>query len=121
LDMANKRSRSASDRQNATAVARQVVEAAKGVPYRDIAPGSMVSTLRQDSAIAGVSGSPWRIERDNTTFTVQLDVCWLDERADGLGSRAPGNFCAGSGNGGTADGNSIDHKRVTVTVSWDTD
>ena len=35
--------------------------------------------------------------------------------------RAAGNFCAGSGNGGTADGNSIDHKRVAVTVSWDTD
>jgi prepilin-type N-terminal cleavage/methylation domain-containing protein len=121
LDMANKRSRSASDRQNATAVARQVVEAAKSVPFRDIAPGSIVSTLRQDSAIAGVSDSPWQIERDNTRYTVQVDVCWLDERADGLGSRAPGNFCPGSGSGGTADGNSIDHKRVTVVVSWDTD
>ena len=121
LDTANKRSRSASDRQNATAVTRQVLEAAKGIPYRDVAPATVVSTLREDDAIAGVSGSPWRIERDNTTFTVDVDVCWLDERADGLGSRAPGNFCSGSGNGGTADGNSIDHKRVTVVTSWDTD
>lgn len=121
LDTANRRARSASDRQNATAVARQVVEAAKSVPFRDIAPASMVTTLRQDSAITGVSGSPWRIERDNTLYTLQVDVCWLDERADGLGSRAPGNFCPGSGTGGTADGNSIDHKRVTVAVSWDTD
>jgi prepilin-type N-terminal cleavage/methylation domain-containing protein len=121
LDTANKRSRSANDRQNATAVARQVVEAAKSVPFRDIAPGSIETTLRQDSAITGVSGSPWRIERDNTLYTVQVDVCWLDERADGLGSRAAGNFCPGSGTGGTADGNSIDHKRVTVSVSWDTD
>jgi prepilin-type N-terminal cleavage/methylation domain-containing protein len=121
LDTANKRSRSANDRQNATAVTRQVVEAAKSVPFRDIAPGSIVTTLRQDTSIAGVSASPWRIERDNTAYTVQVDVCWLDERADGLGSRAAGNFCPGSGTGGTADGNSIDHKRVTVTASWDTD
>jgi prepilin-type N-terminal cleavage/methylation domain-containing protein len=121
LDTANKRSRSANDRQNATAVTRQVVEAAKSVPFRDIAPGSIVTTLRQDTSIAGVSASPWKIERDNTAYTVQVDVCWLDERADGLGSRAAGNFCPGSGTGGTADGNSIDHKRVTVTVSWDTD
>ena len=121
LDTANKRSRSASDRQNATAISRQVLEAAKGIPYRDVAPGTIVSTLRQDSALAGVSASPWRIERDNTTFTIQVDVCWLDERADGLGSRAPGNFCPGSGTGDTVDGNSIDYKRVTVVTSWDAD
>ena len=121
LDTANKRSRGASDRQNGTAVTRQVVEATKSVPYRDVAPGSIVTTLRQDAAIAGISASPWRIERDNTVFTIQVEVCWLDEPADGLGSRAPGNFCAGSGAGGTDDGNSIDHKRVTVVASWDND
>jgi len=121
LDTANKRSRSASDRQNATAISRQVLEAAKSLPYREVAPGSVVAALRHDSSIAGISASPWRIERDNTVFTVQVEVCWLDERADGLGSRAPGNFCPGSGTGGTADGNAIDHKRVTVTMSWDTD
>jgi type II secretory pathway pseudopilin PulG len=121
LDTANKRGRSAADRQNATAVARQVLEAAKSVPYRDVAPGSMVSTLRQDEALAGVSAHPWQIERDNTTFTIQVRVCWLDEPADGLGSRSPGSFCAGSGTGGTEDGNSIDHKRVTVVTSWDND
>ena len=32
LDMANKRSRSASDRQNAVAIGRQVLEAAKSIP-----------------------------------------------------------------------------------------
>jgi hypothetical protein len=119
LDTANKRSRSAEDRQNATALTRQIVEAAKGVPYRDLAEGSVVSRLRQDQALAGVSASPWQIERDNTTFTVQVELCWLDERADGLGSRAPGNFCAGTPAGGSADGNSIDHKRVTIVTSWD--
>lgn len=118
LDTANKHGRTAADRQTATALARQVLEAAKSIPYRDVAPGTLVDTLREDDALAGVSESPWRIERDNTTFTLQVEVCWLDEPADGLGSRAPGNFCPGSGNGGTADGNSIDHKRVTVAVSW---
>jgi prepilin-type N-terminal cleavage/methylation domain-containing protein len=121
LDTANKRSRGAADRQSGTAVARQVLEAAKGIPYRDLAPGTLVSTLREDEAIAGISASPWQIERDNTVFTIEAEVCWLDEPADGLGSRAPGNFCPGSGSGGTVDGNSIDHKRVTVVTSWDND
>ena len=118
LDTANKHGRTAGDRQNATALARQVLEAAKSIPYRDVAPGTLVSTLREDDALTGVSESPWHIERNNTTFTLDVEVCWLDEPADGLGSRAPGNFCPGSGSGGTADGNSIDHKRVTVAVSW---
>ena len=121
LDTANKRARGASDRQNGIALGRQVLEAAKGISYRDLAPGTIVSSLRQDEAIAGVSADPWRIERDNTTYTIAVEVCWLDEPADGLGSRAPGNFCAGSGIGGTEDGNSIDHKRVTVVTSWNTD
>ena len=121
LDGANKRARGAQDRQNATAVARQVLEAAKGVPYRDVTPGAIESTLREDDALAGIDGDPWRIERDNTTFTVQVDVCYLDEPSDGLGSRAPGNFCPGTPAGGTQDGNSIDHKRVTAVTSWNND
>jgi prepilin-type N-terminal cleavage/methylation domain-containing protein len=120
LDTANKRSRGAADRQNATAVSRQVLEAAKSIPYRDVTPGTIVATLRQDSAIAGTSANPWQIERDNTAFTIDVDVCWLDERADGYGSRAPGNFCPGTAAGDTADGNSIDHKRITVVTSWNT-
>ena len=118
LDTANKRSRTAEDRQNATALTRQVVEAAKGIPYRDLAEASVVSKLRQDQALAGISDDPWQIERDNTTFTIDVELCWLDERADGLGSRAPGNFCAGTPAGATDDANSIDHKRVTVVTSW---
>ena len=121
LDAASTKSRAAADRQNATAVARQVLETAKSIPYRDVAPGAIVDVLREDDAIAGISADPWQIERDNTVFTIEVEVCWLDEPADGLGSRAPGNFCAGSGAGGTVDGNSIDHKRVTVAMSWNND
>jgi Tfp pilus assembly protein PilV len=119
LDTANKRSRGAADRQTGTALARQVLEAAKSVPYRDVAPASIVSRLREDVAVGGISASPWQVERDNTTFTLEVDVCWLDDPADGLGSRAAGNFCAGSGTGGTEDGNAIDHKRVVVVASWE--
>ena len=121
LDTANKRSRSAVDRQNGTALAREVVEAAQEHPVSRPRTGNDREHPAPGQQIAGVSASPWRIERDNTTFTVQIELCWLDEPADGLGSRAPGNFCSGSGAGGTDDGNSIDHKRVTVVTSWNND
>jgi prepilin-type N-terminal cleavage/methylation domain-containing protein len=117
LDMANHRVRSAGDRQKATALAREVVEAAKGIPYRDVAPETIVDRLREDASIAGSSASPWRVQRDGTSLTVTTEVCWVDEPADQLGSTAAGGFCEGSG-GGTADRTPIDFKRVTVSVTW---
>lgn len=117
LDGATKRSRTASDRQTATALARQVVEAAKSLPYREISPSTLVTNLREDTSIAGSSASPWRIQRDGTTFTVQTEVCWVDAPIDGYGSHADGGFCAG-GSTGSTDRNAIDHKRVTITASW---
>ena len=118
LDTANKRTRTADDRQKATAVAREVVEAAKGLPYRDVAPATIVSRLREDASLAGDSGSPWKIQREGTPYTIQTQVCWLDEPADKLGSHAGGGFCDGSGAGAAGDSHPIDFKRVTVTVTW---
>ena len=54
LDTANKRSRTASDRQTATAVTRQIVEAAKSLPYREISDSTIVARLREDDSIAKV-------------------------------------------------------------------
>ena len=119
LDTANKRGRSAADRQKATSLARDVVERAKGLAYAQVEPNSLVDRLREDSDLAGSSADPWQITRDGTTFTVQAEVCWVDEPADGLGPRGP-NFCAGSGGGGGADSNPVDFKRVTITTSWNT-
>ena len=118
LDTASHRTRTAEDRQKATGLAREVIESAKAIPYRQIDQATFETRLRQDSSIAG-EGSPWRVERDGTPYAVTAEVCWVDEPADGLGSRVLGGFCSGSGAGGTEDVNSIDFKRVTVEVSWE--
>jgi Prokaryotic N-terminal methylation motif len=118
LDTASKRTRTSDDRQKATSLAREIVESAKGVPYREVSPSTIVARLREDASIAGSSGSPWRVEREGTPFSIEAEVCWLDERADGLGSRAAGGFCTGTAAGAAADNNPVDFKRVTVTVSW---
>jgi prepilin-type N-terminal cleavage/methylation domain-containing protein len=118
LDAASKRGRAASDRQKATSLARDVVERARSLAYAQVAPNTIVAQLREDPDLAGSSASPWRISRDGTTFTLQAEVCWLDEPVDGLGTHNS-SFCAGSGDGGSADSNPIDYKRVTITTSWD--
>lgn len=120
LDMATQRTRTADDRQKATSLAREVVEAAKGIPYRRVSPSALVAQLREDDTIAGSSGSPWRVEREGTTYTIDANVCWVDEPADGYGARTSGPFCDGSGAGGTSDSNPVDFKRVSVEVSWNT-
>ena len=117
LDTATHRTRTADDRQKATGLAREVIESAKAIPYRQIEQATFETRLRQDAGIAG-EGSPWRVERDGTPYTVEAEVCWVDEPADGLGSRVLGGFCSGSGAGGTEDANSIDFKRVSIEVSW---
>ena len=119
LDTANKRGRGAADRQKATSLARDIVERAKGLPYAQVEPDSIVARLREDPDLAGSSASPWQITRDGTAFTVQAEVCWVDEPADGLGPRGP-NFCSGSGGGGGNDSNPVDFKRITITTSWNT-
>ena len=119
LDTANKRGRGAVDRQTATSLARDVVERAKSLAYAEVEPGTIVARLREDPELEGSSASPWRITRDGTTFTVQAEVCWIDEPTDGLGPRTS-TFCPGSGSGGVGDSNPIDFKRVTVTTSWST-
>ena len=118
LDTANQRTRTADDRQKAVSLAREILETAKGVPYRQVTQATLVERLREDQSIAGSSASPWRVEREGTPYTVRAEVCWLDEPADGLGSRSAGGFCDGSGNGGASDTNPIDFKRVTVNVAW---
>jgi prepilin-type N-terminal cleavage/methylation domain-containing protein len=118
LDIANHQLRSAGDRQKATALAREVIEAAKAVPYRQISQAGLVGRLREDASIAGSSASPWRVTRDGTPMTVEAEVCWVDDAADGAGSHAAGGFCTSTNGGGTIDSNPVDFKRVTVTITW---
>ena len=117
LDTASKRSRTAADRQKGTSLAREVLERAKSLNYAQVEPGSIVARLREDAAIAGTSASPWQITRDGTTFTVQAQVCHLDEPADGLGAHTS-SFCSDAAAGGTTDPNPVDYKRITITTSW---
>lgn len=120
MDTANKKTRTASDRQGATALARDLVEAVRALPYRQVEPGSTLLTRLQaaDGLAGNGSVTDWRIERNGTPYGVKLDVCALDDPADGLGARDAGGFCSDVLPAGTEDGSPADYKRVTATVSW---
>jgi prepilin-type N-terminal cleavage/methylation domain-containing protein len=118
IDGANARTLATKQREAGNALTREVIEAARSVPYRQLNPTSAKTTIQ---AIPGLEDTTpltgaWTVERRKTEYTVSLSVCSIDDDQDGLGDTAGGNYCGGGG--GVADRNPDDYKRATVTVSW---
>jgi prepilin-type N-terminal cleavage/methylation domain-containing protein len=110
-----------SDRQSdaATNLARDLVEAAHSVPYDQLADTTVDGQLQQLPGLADASGGGYDILRGGVDYGVTVDVCTMDDPADGGGPRVAGTtFCAQSAAPGTADRNPDDYKRLTVTVTW---
>jgi prepilin-type N-terminal cleavage/methylation domain-containing protein len=118
IDGANARTLATKQREAGNALTREVIEAARSVPYRQLNPTSAKTTIQ---AIPGLEDTTpltgaWTVERRKTEYTISLSVCSIDDDQDGLGDTAGGNYCGGGG--GVADRNPDDYKRATVTVSW---
>jgi prepilin-type N-terminal cleavage/methylation domain-containing protein len=118
IDGANARTVATKEREAGNALTREVIEAARSVPYRQLAPNTALATLK---AIPGLEDSTplttaWTVQRRNQTYTISLSVCSIDDEQDGYGDTSGANFCTGSPGG--ADRNPDDYKRLTVDVSW---
>ena len=116
IDGANARTLANKEREAGNAVTREVIEAARSVPYRQLTPSTAIAQLQ---AIPGLEdsgpGAGWTVERRNQTFTISLSVCSVDDDQDGLGTTG-GGFCTAQTS--TDDLNPDDYKRVSVDVSW---
>jgi prepilin-type N-terminal cleavage/methylation domain-containing protein len=118
IDGANARTLATKQREAGNALTREVIEAARSVPYRQLNPTSAKTTVQ---AIPGLEDTTpltgaWTVERRKTVYTVAMSVCSIDDDQDGLGDTTGGTYCAGGG--GTVDRNPDDYKRVTLNVSW---
>jgi prepilin-type N-terminal cleavage/methylation domain-containing protein len=118
IDGANARTLATKEREAGNALTREVIEASRSVPYRQLEPNTAVATLK---AIPGLedttpSTTAWTVERRNQTYTIALSVCSVDDDQDSLGDTSAGNFCTASAGG--PDRNPDDYKRITVDVSW---
>jgi prepilin-type N-terminal cleavage/methylation domain-containing protein len=121
IDGANARTVATKQREAGNALSREVIEAARSVPYRNLNAGSAISTVQ---GIAGLEDTTpvttaWTVERRKTVYTITMSVCTVDDDQDLLGDHTGGGFC-GVVAGGTADRNPDDYKRVTVNVEWTT-
>ena len=119
LDGVSRRTNTAANRQVGLGIARDVVEAARQVPFRQLENGTIVPQLQGNESLHG-NGNPtaWQITRGKETFGVQATVCAVDDPADGMGARTGATFCPDVGAGGATDANPMDYKLVTATVIW---
>ena len=118
IDGANARTLATKDREAGNALTREVIEAARSIPYRQLGGTSLKTELQ---AIPGLEDSTpstvaWTIERRKQTYTLDVSVCSVDDDQDGFGNTAGGGFCVATA--GTADRNPDDYKRLSLTVTW---
>lgn len=95
-------------REQATSLQREVVEAARSVPYDQLAPNTAGATIRTRPALgdSSLSDAGWTVRRRNATYTIAVGVCTVDDPGDGVGPHEAGVFCAsGAASAEPADAN----------------
>jgi type II secretory pathway pseudopilin PulG len=114
-------------REGGVNLARQVIDAARGVDYNnDLTPSGIAPALQGQPGLAdadaGTAG--WQINRRGVIYTIaSVPVCIIDAAADGFGAHptpsdpaAPG-YCAGQTTG-SQDANPDDFRRMDVNITW---
>jgi prepilin-type N-terminal cleavage/methylation domain-containing protein len=104
LDQSQRTTSSTKAREGAVALSREIVEAARGMPYDQLVQGSVVSSLRAMPGFTGSAIGPggWAIQRRGVDYTMAVGVCTADDPTDGLG-KGDASFCA-DGTGGSSAG-----------------
>jgi len=102
LDQSQRTTSATKARDGAVALSRELVEAARGMPYDQLTQGSVVSDIR---AMPGFTTSSfgaggWTIQRRGITYAAAVGVCTVDDPTDGQGKQ-DGSFCA-DGTGGSS-------------------
>ncbi|MEZ0292536.1 MAG: prepilin-type N-terminal cleavage/methylation domain-containing protein [Solirubrobacteraceae bacterium] len=119
LDRANGATNRVRTSDNATNLARELIEGARSVPYEKVSSPGVIAELQALPGLQDIDGGAYTIRRNGTTYSVGIDVCIMDDPKDGGGPRpTTATFCANSAPIGTADKNPEDYKRITVSVSW---
>ncbi len=125
LDVANATTVKTRSREAATNVARELVEAARAVPYANLTPSAVEGQLQDQPGLADGSGAAgWSLRRRGFDYAVTATVCTMDDPRDGGGSHSAGGFCPDSvaadapDTAGKVDRAPEDYKRVRIQAAW---
>jgi prepilin-type N-terminal cleavage/methylation domain-containing protein len=125
VDGASKATSRTKAREGGTALARTVLEVARGVPFENLTSERVVDEIALRSGLADSDAvTPGhQITSRGFTYTVLPTVCSMDDPKDALGEHdLPVPFCSDSdvmaGGGGAIDRNPDDYRRVVVQLTW---
>jgi hypothetical protein len=95
LDSANLATASTQAREQGVALQRELIEAARSIPYDQLVPGGVVPALqaRNDLADAEPSVPGWQIERRGVVYILSVGACSVDDPSDGQGAVDDATFC----------------------------
>ncbi len=96
LNTANATTAGTKAREQGIALQREVVEAARSIPYDQLTPTSVVSAVQAKPGLnkQDAGDTSWKIRRGGVTYTVTLGACSVDDPSDGEGAHDPASFCA---------------------------
>jgi prepilin-type N-terminal cleavage/methylation domain-containing protein len=123
IDGANGVSARSKAREGGTALARSVLEIARGVPYKELTDVRVLDELDVRAGMAdALPATGHQISSRGFTYTVTPTVCSMDDPKDGLGehNETGVTFCSNSDapTGAATDRNADDYRRVVVLVAW---
>jgi type II secretory pathway pseudopilin PulG len=82
-------------REQAVDLQREVVEAARTIPYSQLDNSTIVSKVQAMPNLGNASAGPgWTVQRRGVTYNVSLGTCAVDDPTDGYGTEDPNKFCA---------------------------
>src|SRR5919202_5832444 len=99
IDAAQSTTRTAKAREQATNLQRELIEAARTVPYDQLVPGNTSAIIRNQPGLgdSSLSSTGWTIRRRGVTYAVSMGSCAVDDPRDGTGAHDAGVFCANQG------------------------
>jgi type II secretory pathway pseudopilin PulG len=110
VDAATANSTATKAREQGVALQREIIDAARSIPYDQLGPASAASGVQ---AVAGLGDSNvgaggWTIRRRGVTYSVAVGACSVDDPTDGYGNHDAATFCAtGTGAGTPAQCRSV--------------
>src|SRR3954447_18410688 len=99
LDNASITTSSTKAREQGVALQRELVEAARSIPYDELVPGGVVPAIQAhpDLRDADTTTAGWQINRRGVHYTVSVGGCSVDDPSDGQGDAAPATFSPSGG------------------------
>jgi prepilin-type N-terminal cleavage/methylation domain-containing protein len=125
IDSANGVTSKTKAREGGTALARSILEIARGVPYKELDDARVLEELSARAGMADVApATGHQISSRGFIYTVTPTVCSMDDPKDGLGEHNEVGvaFCSNSSalasGAPSADRNADDYRRIVVQLTW---